>query len=316
MLPTKAYENVFELDKEEVTTGETALCFLGAHVVDDYTDEEWEELAYHTALSIDNTIEYSDYPFKQVAYTAKKRRSIGVGLTGLASHLARKELAYSSLEGRNEIHRIAEKHSYYLHKASVRLAKERGACEWYDKTKYSQGWLPIDDYKSFVDEHHTQKLLCDWESLRADIAKYGVRFSVTEAVMPCESSALINNQSSGILPCRRKDVVKQSRKGTVYWIVPNSETHLQHYEWAWDIDSIDLAKVYGIIQKFTGQGISADFYHDYTTKGNVSANEMLKLMLFSAKIGMKSWYYLNFKITKEHEKLESLSSDNCDSCKL
>lgn len=317
-LPTKGYNSVFELDKElhPESSGETALCFLQAHIVDDYTDQEWEDLAYSTALSVDNTIEYSQYPFKQIEFTAKKRRSIGIGLTGLASHLARKELKYSSPEALKEIHKIQEKHSFYLHKASVRLAKERGKCEYYDRTRYSDGWLPIDDKNDFLESQLPQgtSLECDWESLRKEIQQYGVRFSTLTAHMPCESSQSLNNQSNGLYPIRRKDVIKQSRTGTVYWIVPNSETHLQYYESAWDISDKDLATVYGVVQKFTSQGISQDFYHDYTTKGNVSQNDMLKLMLYSAKIGMKSWYYLNFKITKEFQELESLG--DCESCKL
>ena len=162
----------FALDKE-VEDGETALCFLAAHIVGDYSAEEWEELAYYTAKSVDNTIDLSVYPFKQVEYTAKNRRSIGVGLTGLGSWMAKHVLKYDTVDGRDAIHRVAELHSFYLHKASVRLAKERGKCGWYERTKYADGWLPIDTYKKEVDNYHDQILLCDWEVNNAKTLVYG-----------------------------------------------------------------------------------------------------------------------------------------------
>ena len=78
-------------------------------------------------------------------------------------------MSYTTKEGRDYIHKVAERHEYYLHKASLRLAKEFGVAEWIDKTKYVDGWLPIDTMKdlSFVDVDQT--LHYDWETLRKEI---------------------------------------------------------------------------------------------------------------------------------------------------
>ena len=83
---------------------------------------------------IDNVIELMEYPFPQLAATAKARRSIGVGITNLAYDMAVRGLRYSSISGKRYIHKLAELHSYSLHKASLRLAKERGVCDWIGKT--------------------------------------------------------------------------------------------------------------------------------------------------------------------------------------
>lgn len=317
MLPTKPYDNVFDLNTEK-EIAETALCFLSAIVADNYTDEEYEKIAYYICKIVDNTIEQSAYPFPQVEYTAKNRRSIGIGVTNLADWMAKNGYEYDNEEGRNAIHRLFERHSYFLHKASARLAKERGACGWIGKTKYVDGWLPVDTYSKEIDKYHSQSLIYDWESLRKEVKQYGVRFSVLEAMMPCESSSLFSDSTGGLYPIRSYDIFKQSRKGSVYFQVPGIDDYKENYQIAWDIASEDMAKVYGIVQKFTGQGISADFYHDFSKNSSIQAADMIKLMLLSAKLGMKSWYYLNFKVTSDNKttNIDGDSESGCESCKL
>ena len=135
-LPTKGYNSVADL-YQYTDSGEIGLCSLGAIVAGNTTPEEWEDVAYYTVLMIDNVIEIMDYPLPQLEYTAKARRSIGVGITNLAYDMAKRGLQYTSRSGKRYIHRLAEMHSYYLHKASLRLAKERGVCSWINKTKYN-----------------------------------------------------------------------------------------------------------------------------------------------------------------------------------
>ena len=59
-------------------------------------------------------------------------------------------------------------------KASNQLAKEKGWCENFGRTKYSDGILPIDTYKKDVDEISEPKYQHDWESLRASILEHGL----------------------------------------------------------------------------------------------------------------------------------------------
>lgn len=311
LLPTKGFENVGSL-YQNAGGGEIALCNLGAICVNQVSDEDYERVAYNTLKIVDNTIEKGVYPFPSVEHTAKARRSVGIGMTGLAQHLASKGLSYNTEEGRNEIHRIAERHSYWLHKASVRLAKEKGVCKWFDKTKYVVGWLPIDTYKRAVDDHHSQPLKFDWEALRSEIIEHGARFNVLESYMPTESSSLFSNTTNSLYPIRDKEIFKNSRKGMVYFRAPNFET--LNYQNAYDIDHLDMVKVYAIIQKFTGQGISADFWSKLDGESTkLSMKDMLQRVLLAGKLGMKTMYYENFK-TGSGESVED--GDDCESCKL
>lgn len=328
LLVTSAFPDTKSLYQYE-GVGEIALCFLASIVVGrmkadargNLDPEAYYKTAYQTAKFVDNTIDQATYPFAAVEFTAKARRSIGVGITDVAHYMAKYGFKYDDVEGRNALHRMAELHSYSLHRASVQLAKERGRCEWFHKTKYSDDipWLPIDSYAKSIDEHHTQPLLCDWEGLRADIKLYGMRFSVVEAFMPVESSSVFTGSTNSLYPIREKKIFKKSPKGTVYFEAPGLEEFGSRYQNAYDIDTLDMIKVYCIFQKFCGQGISADFYQDLSDGKKVSMNDQYRNMLFSAKNGMKTWYYLNTLTNKSEpdEVVEKfVEEDGCESCTL
>lgn len=317
-LPTKGYGSVAELYKEEEGVGkpEIGLCSLAAIAAGLVTAEEYEEVAYYASLMIDNVIDIMEYPFPQLKVTAQARRSIGVGITNLAFAMAKEGLKYSSLEGKRYIHRLAERHSFWLHKASVRLAKERGQCEWFDKTRYSDGWLPIDTANREIRRIVGQDLLCGWEDVRKEIAQYGVRFSVLEAHMPCESSAVAGGHTNGLYPIRAYKVVKTSGTNKNLFIAPELDTLASSYELAWEIPTNDMIDVYAIVQCFTGQAISADLYIKYDKEGKreLSVKVLLQEWLRRVKLGMKSRYYLNSStgvdlLIEEPEPV-------CDSCSL
>ena len=300
-LPTKGFNCVSELYKSNWKNAEyvpeIGLCSLGAIVAGNTSESEWEDVAYYTALMIDNVIEIMDYPFPQLAYTAKARRSIGVGITNLAYDMANKGYKYSTVGGKRYVHRLAEMHSYYLHKASLRLAKERGVCEWISKTKYPDGWLPIDTANKTIDDIVSQPLLFDWESLRKEIVEVGgIRNSVLEAFMPNESSSLATGGTNSIYPCRSLKVIKTSGTNKNLFIAPKAEELNWDYEIAWDVPTKDMLEVYAIIQKFTGQAISADLYISYgkdTGEKTIGAKELLTQFLYFTKLGLKTRYYIN-----------------------
>lgn len=324
--PTEGFDDVSDLYRtDDLPNGEVALCNLGAIVVSNIeSDEDYEETSYILAKLIDNTIERGVYPFPAVEKSAKARRSIGVGIVDLAHEMARKGLKFDSQEGRNHIHYIAERHSYFLHKASVRLAKERGKCEWMYRTKYNDDlpWLPVDTYNKAIDEFQTIGLRYDWEELRSEIKKYGVRFSVLEAHMPTESSAVFSGCTNGVYPIREKEIFKSSRKGMVYFRAPNADT--LEYQNAYHIDHLDLVKVYALIQKFTSQAISSDFYTVTTGEGEkISSKKLLQRVLLAAKLGMKTFYYENFKTGEEVKEmmtiggsLSTTEEEGCEECKM
>lgn len=314
-LPTKGYDSIEDLYKYEETSGEIALCNLGAIVAGRVSFKEYEEVAYRALKMVDNVIEIMDYPFENLRYTAQARRSAGIGITNLAHDMAEKGLKYDTIEGKQYMHRLAEIHSYSLHKASVRLAKERGKCAWFDRTKYADGWLPIDTANKFIDTVVNQPLLCDWEGLREEIKQYGMRNSVLEAYMPVESSSIAGNTTNSIYPIRRAVVSKSSGTNKNVFIAPDWEMLKNNYQFAWDVPQKDIIEMYAIFQKFCGQSISADSYRSFAEgeTPRISAKELIDLWLYRIKCGMKTKYYTN---TEAGVKPVIIEEADCAGCKL
>jgi ribonucleoside-diphosphate reductase alpha chain len=315
-LVTNEYESPADLYKQEDASGEIGLCNIAAIDSSIVSDEEYEEVAYYTALSIDNVMSLMDYPFPHLRYTATRRRSIGVGITNLAYTLAKNGQKYDTAGGKKFIAKIAERHSFYLHKAGLKLAKERGCCEWAYKTKYPDGWLPIDTANKNAMSLFDNKLCYDWEPLRqAIIEQGGLRFSVLEAHMPCETSSGAAGHTNSLYPIRQHVMVKTSGNNKVTFIAPEAETLKDAYQPAWDVEWKDLTDLYAIVQCFTGQGISADYYVRYTPDSlSISGKKLLTDWLYRVKMGLKSRYYINTSSALAAK--EESSAPVCDSCSL
>ncbi|WCZ57482.1 ribonucleotide reductase of class Ia (aerobic), alpha subunit [Salmonella phage Kenya-K20] len=305
--PTRPFHHITELykTKEQLDQmkpediGEVSLCNLGGVVLGRMESlAEWEKTCYILLKFVDTIIEIQDYPFPTMEYTAKKRRNVGIGLMNAAGAMAAEGLAYEGIEARNWIHREAEKLSYFLHKASVRLAKEQGACEWFDRTKPSKGILVIDTYKKTVDELVSVGLEMDWESLRADILKYGMRNSVLTAQMPGESSSVLLGVTNSIEPPRKIVSIKGSAVNKVIAIAPGAtdwET-LMSYKLAYDIDRVEYIKWNAVYQKFLSQSSSFQMYYDYSKFENeiIPGPVVVRDFMTAVKYGIKTWYYANF----------------------
>ena len=193
----------YPLNHIDDTNGEIALCILSAvNVGKIKSDEELEDLCELAVRGLEELIDYQEYPVAAAERATKARRSLGVGFIGLAHYLAKLGYQYDSQEAWDAVHGLSESFQYYLLKASNELAKEKGWCDDFGRTKYSDGILPIDTYKKDVDEISSINLAHDWESLRASILEHGLRHSTLSAQMPSESSSVVSNATNGIEPPR------------------------------------------------------------------------------------------------------------------
>jgi len=325
-LPTQEYIDNYDLYKRDGTEsqGEIALCFLACIVAGRVSPDEYEDVAYYTLLIVDNTIDLMGYRWQTLAQKVKARRSVGIGYTNIAYLLASNKLKYSSVEGKQLIHRHAEMHSYFLHKASLRLGKEKGNAEWMHKTKYPEGWLPIDTYNRNVDNIAQFTLEYDWESLRQEIIENGgIRNSVLEATPPAETSSQSSYTTNGPYPIRSLVVKKKSGDVINTFVAPGADDPeiAPYYELAWNIPTIDMIQCYAIMQKFHGQGISADEYVDYTKRGRLTTKELLTELAAYIHYGLKSCYYINSKtndITNDDGTDVEEDDDSCSGggCKI
>lgn len=316
--PTAPYNHARDLDSTDgydrngkLITGEVSLCNLGGLVINRIDDDvEYERVSYLLAKFVDNIIEMQTYPLAHIEFTAKKRRNMGIGMINLANAMAEQGLSYESNAGRTYMHEQAERMSFFLHKASIKLAKERGRCEWFDKTTYADGELLIDNQNKFVAECHDAKLMYDWETeIRQPIAMYGTRFSVHEAYMPSESSSVTIGATNGVEPVRQKLIIKSSRQGNIPQLAPNWDELQYDYEFAFDIDTREYIKCMAVLQMFVGQSISTNLYYDLNKYDNreIPMSEILGDTMYATKIGIKTLYYLNLDVSIQKEECANCS---------
>jgi len=290
-LPTKPLQHI---DDEN---GEIALCILSAINVGVIKElDDLEDLCDLAVRALEEIIDYQRYPIKAAEISTKARRSLGIGYIGLAHYLAKNHAKYEHKKAWKLTHNLSEAFQYYLLKASNQLAKERGACDYFNRTKYSDGILPIDTYKKDVDTVVPHKLNYDWESLRTSIKEHGLRHSTLSAQMPSESSSVVSNATNGIEPPRGYLSVKKSKKGPLKQIVPQYQSLKQHYTLLWDMPSNEgYINVVAVMQKFFDQAISGNWSYNPTHfEGNeVPMSIMLRDLLTTYKMGWKTSYYQN-----------------------
>ena len=277
--------------------GEIALCILSAINVGQVNNlEDLENLCELAVRALEEIIEYQDYPVKAAEISTKSRRSLGIGYIGLAHYLAKQGHKYSDKGAWESVDRLSEAFQFYLLKASNQIAKEKGACEGFSRTKYADGLLPIDHYKKEVDEIIPHKQRMAWESLRKDIAKHGLRHSTLSAQMPSESSSVVSNETNGIEPPRALLSIKKSKKGPLKQIVPGYPKLKNAYTLLWEMpNNTGYINVVAMMQKYFDQAISGNWSYNPLQFDNneVPISVMAQDMLSAYKYGWKTSYYQN-----------------------
>ncbi|GLY62049.1 ribonucleoside-diphosphate reductase [Pectobacterium carotovorum subsp. carotovorum] len=311
-LPTKPLNDVND------ENGEIALCTLSAFNLGAINSlDDLEDLATLAVRALDALLDYQDYPIKAAERGAMGRRTLGIGVINFAYYLAKNGVRYSDGSANGLTHKTFEAIQYYLLKASNVLAREQGACPWFNETTYSQGILPIDTYKRDLDAICNEPLHLDWEALRDDIKAYGLRNSTLSALMPSETSSQISNATNGIEPPRGHISVKASKDGILRQVVPEYETLKDAYELLWDMPNNDgYLQLVGLMQKFVDQAISSNTNYDPSRfpSGRVPMKQLLKDLVTAYKFGVKTLYYQNTRDGAEDVQDDLLAEPQDDGC--
>ena len=305
--PTKPISSISD---EE---GEIGICILSAlNLLELNSDEDIQAACRQAVRSLESVIDYQDYPVKAAENFTKNRRSLGIGITNFAGYMAKNKLLYSDPDALQHVHDVMEKIQWNLINESCNLAKELGPCEKFSETKYTDGLLPIDWYKKEVDKLVKPKYNMDWEELRKRIKQYGLRHSTLSAIMPCESSSVIQNSTNGIEPVRNLLSFKKAKNGVLKQVVPNYHNRKNFYTKAWDIQSNkDIISIAAVIQKFVDMSMSTNLYYNYNhyEDGNIPLSVLIKDQILGYKYGLKNFYYAN---TPDGDG-ETEKEMNCDS---
>ena len=277
--------------------GEIGICILSAlNLLELGNEKDVADACRMAVKTLEAVIDYQDYPVLAGENFTKNRRSLGIGITNLAGFLAKNKAAYQDEEALELVHEIMEQIQWNLISASCELAEEKGACEKFEDTKYAKGLLPIDWYKKEVDELIKPKYNMDWEGLRERVKEHGLRHSTLSAIMPCESSSVIQNSTNGIEPVRSLLLYKKAKNGVLKQLVPNYHMRKNHYTLAWEMtDNKGMMNIAAVIQKFVDMSMSTNLYYNYAhyEDGNIPLSVLIKDQIYGYKYGLKNFYYAN-----------------------
>jgi ribonucleoside-diphosphate reductase alpha chain len=326
-LPTKPLNDLND------PNGEISLCTLAAvNWGNIKAPEDFFKPCTILVMALDALLDYQNYPVIAAQLGTEARRPLGIGIINFAYWLAKNNTNYQD-PNLELIHEYAEAWSYCLIKASADIAQDKGACSKSNETKYSLGQLPIDTYKTTVDELVKPVYKLDWESLRNQLRKYGIRNSTLMALMPAETSAQISNSTNGIEPPRSLVSIKQSKDGVLKQVVPNIRNLKNKYDLLWDQTSpIGYLKIMAVLQKFIDQGISVNTSYNplHFKDEKIPLSDMLQHMLMFYKYGGKQLYYFQTydgagEIVSSNQEAEAeeepqacdwRNPEDCDACKL
>lgn len=477
--------NVVEISEivERSSAGEVALCNIGGIIVSNIKDDATYAKTAKLALEMVHFgIHESEYVFQNLEDSAKARMNAGIGIVGLAHHMAKNGMSYTTQEGKNFIHELAETHYWHLLNASLELSKEIGNAKWMYKTKWIDGWTPLETYCREVDKIVTVGNKRDWKGISKRVVENGGHaFSVLASHMPSESCSkidqlirteqgvvsledifkltgknleeelleitpltggkwfdlntplqvdtldgykdcnkvwlngltnymqiemsngsvykvthnhkfitsadgenhvwkcaidLTNNDklfnvdgtytnisnikvnddkiitmdievdgvkhyiledgtvshnssisgatTNGVYPIRDFHLNKTNDTLSLYYDVPDSTKLRDKYESAWDIEPKHITDLYAIIQKWTDQGISGDYWYKLTGDVKVKGSDMLNEYIRRYKLGLKSKYYNNALTSKkgilnqsEEELVYNKDGDaDCEACSI
>jgi ribonucleoside-diphosphate reductase alpha chain len=258
------------------------------------TPKDFEKPCNLAVRALDSLLDYQDYPVSAAKRSTANYRYLGIGIINFAYWLAKNDLNYSSGNALDKVDEYMEAMSYYLIKASVDLAEEKGACLKSNDTKYAQGIFPIDTYKKDVDGLVSRELSMPWDQLKERAKKFGIRNATLMALMPADTSATVGNATNGIEPPRALVSIKQSKDGVLRQVVPEIKKLKNKYELLWDQPSPDgYLNICAVLQKYIDQAISVNVainpanYPD----GKIGMSDLLKQILTFYKFGGKNLYY-------------------------
>tara|TARA_R100000278_G_C5388370_1_gene135111 strand:- start:74 stop:598 length:525 start_codon:yes stop_codon:yes gene_type:complete len=174
--------------------------------------------------------------------------------------------------------------------------------------------MPMNTYKSEVNELVSRKPSMDWNSLADDLREYGIRNSTLMALMPSETSSQISNATNGIEPPRALVSVKQSKDGVLKQVVPGIFHLKNKYELLWNQKSPSgYLKICAILQKYVDQGISVNTSYNpvHFEDEKIPMSTLLQDLLMFYKYGGKQLYYFNTFDGATDE-----TDEDCESCKI
>ncbi|MEM1521073.1 MAG: adenosylcobalamin-dependent ribonucleoside-diphosphate reductase, partial [Candidatus Korarchaeum sp.] len=185
---------------------------------------DWEDYSKSIRLALrflDNIIDVNKFPIQEIERRTKESRKVGLGIMGLADALYALGIPYNSEEGFEFMRKAAEYLTYYAMLESVERARERGCFPLFQKSGYVKGEMPIEGF------YHPEIWNLDWDHLREQVMKYGIRNAEVTTIAPTGSISMIADVSSGIEPQFALVFEKRVTVGSFFYVDTEFERQLK-----------------------------------------------------------------------------------------
>jgi ribonucleoside-diphosphate reductase alpha chain len=178
--------------KDEVAVCNLASLALPKFVVDGKFDhQKLFDVTYVVAKNLNKVIDVNYYPVEEARRSNMRHRPIGLGVQGLADAFIKLRMPFESDEAAGLNEDIFETIYFAAMTASKDLAIKEGPYETFKGSPVSKGIFQFDMWGVTPKSGRW-----DWDSLKKDVKKYGVRNSLLVAPMPTASTSQIlgNNE--------------------------------------------------------------------------------------------------------------------------
>lgn len=276
----------------DTQSGDMVTCNLNSINLGRIKRGELEHIIPLQIRMLDNVVSLNKFPVLEARTTADKYRAIGLGTSGYHHYLANNKIPWESKEHLSEADSLYEDIAYFAIKASMELAKEKGAYPMFNGSDWDTGAY-------FTKRNYTSSR---FKSLAKDVHKYGIRNGYIMAIAPTGSTSNIANTTAGIDPIFKKFFIEEKQGNFTPKTAPDlSINNFWYYKEAHTINQQWSIKACGIRQRHIDQAQSFNLY----ITPQLNAKDILDLYISSWENGLKTIYYVRNK---------SLEMDECTSC--
>ena len=309
---------------EYTAPDEVAVCNLASLALPKYVNDDATfnfdklfEVTYQATINLNRIIDENFYPVEEARNSNLRHRPIGLGVQGLADAYIMMRLPFESEEAKALNREVFETIYFASMTASKDLAKEEGAYESYPGSPVSKGIFQYDMWNVKPTKRW------EWDVLKEEVKKYGVRNSLLLAPMPTASTAQIlgNNEcfepyTSNIYTRRvlsgefiivnkhlLKDLVKEgiwdksmrqkimAANGSVQNIEEVPEALKQLYKTAWEISQKSIIEQAADRGAYICQSQSLNIFME-----NANFGKLTSMHFYGWEKGLKTgMYYLRTK---------------------
>jgi ribonucleoside-diphosphate reductase alpha chain len=173
-----------------------------------YDHKKLFDVVTRATKNLNRIIDINFYPVPEAKKSNFRHRPIGLGVQGLADTFFKMRLPFESLEANKLNSEIFETIYFAAVTASKDIAKELGAYETYEGSPMSKGQFQFDMWGITPNSNRW-----DWNGLRGEVKKYGVRNSLLVAPMPTASTSQILGNTECFEPITSNIYVRRVLSG-------------------------------------------------------------------------------------------------------